>query len=386
MTRRQLRFGIIGSGLMGKELASAMARWCHLTDTEVEPVVVGLCGRNPAHFNWFTRNIQTLTMTSTDYRQLLGSPEIDAIYCAVPHHLHQQLYVDTIAAGKHLLGEKPFGIDQQANAAILDAMTSHSEVVVRCSSQFPFFPGAQRIVQYAREGRFGDILEVESGFLHASDLDPTKPINWKRMLETNGAYGCMGDLGMHALHIPLRLGWVPANVRAILSNVVSERPDAQGQPVPCETWDNATLFCEVPSTQGAFPLTIKTQRIAPGEMNTWYLTVKGTRLSARFSTKYPKTLETMPYTLGEAQSWHVEDLGYRPVYPSITGSIFEFGFGDAIQQMLAAFCDQVAHGPTYAPAFGCATPEETRAHHAILTAALESHRLRQVVSLEQVTA
>ncbi|WP_261807696.1 Gfo/Idh/MocA family oxidoreductase [Paenibacillus sp. N3.4] len=41
----------------------------------------------------------------------MADDEIDAIYCAVPHHLHEQIYIDIIKAGKHLLGEKPFGID-----------------------------------------------------------------------------------------------------------------------------------------------------------------------------------------------------------------------------------------------------------------------------------
>ena len=74
---------------------------------------------------------------------------------------------------------------------------------------------------------FGQILEVNSGFLHSSDLDFNKPINWKRMLKFNGEYGCMGDLGMHACHMPFRAGWIPKNVRAILSNVVKERPDGK---------------------------------------------------------------------------------------------------------------------------------------------------------------
>ena len=97
-------------------------------------------------------------------------------------------------------------------------------MLVRCSSELPFYPGGQAVVRWIAEGRAGRILEVRSLFLHSSDLDPGKPINWKRVAATNGAYGCMGDLGMHALHIPLRAGWEPANVRAILSNVLPGAP------------------------------------------------------------------------------------------------------------------------------------------------------------------
>src|SRR5690606_30141884 len=198
--RRKIRFGIIGLGLMGRELASATARWCHLLDLDFEPEITAICDTNPALFSWFEDNFDTIRVRSSDYRDLLDSSEVDAIYCAVPHNLHAQLYRDIIAAGKHLLGEKPFGIDLRANEEILDAVNAHPNVVVACSSEFPFFPAAQRIMRYITENRFGTIIEVETGLLHSSDLDPNKKINWKRMIELNGEYGCMGDLGMHALH------------------------------------------------------------------------------------------------------------------------------------------------------------------------------------------
>ena len=70
---------------------------------------------------------------------------------------------------------------------------------------------------------------MESGLWHSSDLDPNKPINWKRIVQFNGEYGCLGDLGMHPLHLPLRFGWLPANLRALLSKIITERPDGKGR-------------------------------------------------------------------------------------------------------------------------------------------------------------
>jgi hypothetical protein len=62
--------------------------------------------------------------------------------------------------------------------------------------------------------------------------------------------------------------------------------------------------------------------------------------------------------------------------PAITGSIFEFGFTDSILQMWAAFLLELDAGTP--KIFGCFTPEETRLSHALLTAALDSHRKRSV--------
>jgi len=386
---KQIRFGLIGCGLMGREFASAVARWCHLPDMPARPELVAICDlfdSNHADLaQWYRDNFSSLGQVTNDYKELLANPEVEAVYCAVPHHLHQEFYCAAVQAGKHLMGEKPFGIDQPANRIILAALGRHPELVVRCSSEFPFFPPAQRIGDMIERGAFGQVLEVNCGFLHCSDLDPHKPLNWKRQVEFNGEYGCLGDLGMHVCHIPFRAGWRPRNVRAILSKIVTERPDGKGGVTPCRTWDNATLFCEAENRAGgtAFPLTIKTQRIAPGEKNNWYLEIYGTKVSARFSTRNPRRLELLEYRGGE-QSWQQVDMGQETAFKTITGAIFEFGFSDAVLQMWAAFVYELVKGGRRRLFSGCVTPEETALSHELFTAALESHRRGQVISLGQV--
>ncbi|MBN2377754.1 MAG: Gfo/Idh/MocA family oxidoreductase [Sedimentisphaerales bacterium] len=379
---RTVRFGLIGCGLMGREFASAGARWCHLPEMDVRPEIVAICDKNEKMLCWFRNNFSTIGQVTDDYRELLANSEVEAVYIAIPHHLHEEFYCAAIRAGKHLMGEKPFGIDKAANEVINATIKKHPEVFVRCSSEFPFIPGLQRIGDMIEQKRFGTILEVNSGFLHCSDLDPNKPINWKRLVEYNGAYGCMGDLGMHPCHMPFRAGWYPKNVRAILSNVITERPDGKGNMVPCETWDNATLFCEAQDrdTQKSFPLTIKTQRIAPGEKDTWYFEVLGTQASVRFSTKNSNHLEVMEYSGGE-QVWQKIDMGHETAFKSITGGIFEFGFSDAILQMWAAFLYELAHGALPKKFAGCITPEEVAYSHRLFAAALESHYNASTVAI-----
>ncbi|MER3412120.1 MAG: gfo/Idh/MocA family oxidoreductase, partial [Thermoleophilia bacterium] len=283
---------------------------------------------------------------------------------------------------KHLLGEKPFGIDLAANRAINEAITARPELLVRCSSELPFYPGGQEVARFLRERRFGRVIEVRAAFLHSSDLDPGKPINWKRQRRFNGEYGVMGDLGLHALHLPLRAGWRPRNVRAILSDIVKKRPDGRGGMVACDTWDNAVLLCECEDGGERFPLRVEMKRIAPGETNTWTIEIDGTRASIAYSTKLPKTLRLLEYASGRPQAWQHIDLGSRSAYAHATGAIFEFGFSDAILQMWAAFLDELAHGRAdMLQPFHCATPEEARATHLLFTAALESQRTASVVAL-----
>ncbi|MCE5250554.1 Gfo/Idh/MocA family oxidoreductase [bacterium] len=383
---KTIRFGVIGLGLMGREFASAASRWCHLTDMEIKPEIISLCDRTVSESvtGWFTSNFPSVRQVTDDYNEVLGNPDIEAVYIAVPHHLHEEIYTAAIESGKHFLGEKPFGIDKKANDTIIDMLEKHPGVFARCSSEFPFFPAVQKIGEMIENKAFGTIIEVESGFLHSTDLDPDKPINWKRMIEFNGLYGCMGDLGMHACHVPFRAGWTPINVRVILSDIVKERPDGRGGVAPCRTWDNATLFCETADNESGdtFPWTIKTYRIAPGEKNTWYIRILGTKASAGFTTKAPKLLRYLDYSAGE-QAWTDIETGYESAFKTITGSIFEFGFTDSILQMWAAFLYELDNGKPKKRFAGCVTPEETALSHSLFTAAIESQETGETISLSR---
>ena len=118
MPERVVGLGIIGAGLMGRELASAVARWVHLDDLGVRPRLVHVADIDASMLSWY-RRLDSPPRGSTDYHELLADQAVDAVYCAVPHHLHERILIDVLHAGKHLLGEKPFGVDLKAAEAIM---------------------------------------------------------------------------------------------------------------------------------------------------------------------------------------------------------------------------------------------------------------------------
>lgn len=363
-----IRVGVIGAGLMGREVASAFGRWFALLDCPVRPELVAVCDVNAAALDWF-RQVPTVRHFLTDYRALLALEEIDVVYVAVPHHLHETLYVDVLRAGKDLFAEKPFGIDLAAARRIRDE-AARLQRFVRVSSEFPFLPGVQRAIEVIRSGELGRLLDVRNSFLHSSDLDPTKPINWKRQTQFCGEAGVMNDLGLHAAHVPLRLGWKPVSVYAQLSKIYSERPDGKGGRAKCDTWDNAAVHANVQVEGSVVPMTLEMKRLAPTETNTWLLEVLGTEGGVRFSTKEPKTF--WRFRRQPEQRWEKVDLGFSMPFKTITGGIFEPGFPDLLQQMWAAFLAERAG--KLGKRFGCATPDEAVSQHEIWTAALKSHR------------
>src|SRR3954468_10622099 len=147
MSKAKMRVGIIGGGLMGREAASAFGRWFALEDFPVQAQLTAVCDLQPKLLDWF-RQVPSVRLLTADHRELLASPDVDVVYVAVPHHLHEALYLDVLRAGKDLLAEKPFGIDLGAARRIRDEAKRLNRFV-RVSSEFPFLPGVQRIQQLA---------------------------------------------------------------------------------------------------------------------------------------------------------------------------------------------------------------------------------------------
>lgn len=370
--RDRVRVGVIGGGLMGREVASAFGRWFAITDSQVSPELVAVADLSQVALDWF-KAVPSVTLLTQDYAELLADESIDVVYVAVPHNLHERVYRDVLEAGKDLLAEKPFGIDL-ASAERIAAAVEASGQFVRCSSEFPYFPGAQRVFEAAASGGLGRILEVRCSFQHSSDLDPSKAANWKRRSETCGAIGVMGDLGMHVCHMPFRLGWRPRSVYAQLQKGYAERPGGH-----CDTWDNALLHTWVGMNGEDVPMRLEMKRMAPGETDSWSFEVLATDGGARFSTKQPRTL--WQFSRGAEQEWRRTDLGFGTPFKTITGGIFEPGFPDVLMQMWAAYFAERAG--VLGNRFACATPAEAVASHRLFAAALESQLNSTVVDLAQ---
>ena len=238
-----VRVAVIGAGLMGREVASAFGRWFALTDCAVRPELTAVCDVNASALDWF-RQVPTVRHFESDHRALLSRPDIDVVYVAVPHDRHEALYLDVLRSGRDLFAEKPFGIDLAAARRIRDEAVRLGRFV-RVSSEFPFLPGARRAFALAQSGSLGRIIEVRAAFLHSSDLNPEKPINWKRQSAHCGEAGVMNDLGLHVAHIPLRLGWKPLRVpptTACQEDLPSSAPTAGAAYSP-RAWTRGTMRC-----------------------------------------------------------------------------------------------------------------------------------------------
>jgi predicted dehydrogenase len=93
------------AGLLGHEAASCFGRWFALQGFPVRAELTAACDLREDLLEWFGQ-VPTVQLRTKDHTELLASENVDVVYVAVPHHLHEKLYCDVLAAGKDLLAEK----------------------------------------------------------------------------------------------------------------------------------------------------------------------------------------------------------------------------------------------------------------------------------------
>ena len=126
------------------------------------------------------------------YEALLNDSSIDAIYNALPNHLHVEWTVKALNAGKHVLCEKPLGIRASQTQAIVEARDRSQKQVIE-AFMVRHHPQWHRARELVRAGRIGTVRNIQSAFLFTV-LDPN---NVRNQAELGG--GALYDVGCYPL-------------------------------------------------------------------------------------------------------------------------------------------------------------------------------------------
>ena len=243
----------------------------------------------------------------TTGRRLLEDPDIDVLYLAVPHDLHEQLYLDAIAAGKDFLGEKPFGIDLAAGRADRGGGRGIAAFVrvLQRAAVLPRRPAGRR--RWSAAALLGELIEVRTGSCTPRTSTAPSRSTGSARPRSAASIGVMGDLGMHAAHVPLRLGWRPAT-RSTRCSTTSCATAPARTASRCPATPGTTPCCPDRRDAGRrFPLTLwETKRIAPARCNTWCFEALGMDGGVEFSTASPQVFKRFAVRDGE-QAWaHIQ--------------------------------------------------------------------------------
>lgn len=269
---KPLRFGLIGSGYMGRAHAIALHSAAAAFGPDYAVECVTLADATPEKAREAAQTFGFAAGTA-DWRALVADPGIDVVDICTPNYLHADMALAAIAAGKHVYCEKPLALDLQQSRAIVEAAR---RVKVRNVIGFNYI--CNPMVQVAREmiaaGELGEIVGFRGSYLEDYMGDPGVPYSWRCQRKLAGA-GALADLGSHLINMGHFLLGPIARVNANLQTVIAQRVDrASGERRPVENEDMVQALIEFSSGVCG---TMEISRIATGYKCGLAVEVHGTR-------------------------------------------------------------------------------------------------------------
>jgi predicted dehydrogenase len=149
-----MRIGILGAAAIAPNALITPAR-------EVDGVeVTAVAARDPAAAQSYAVR-HGIAHVFASYDALLADPDVDAVYIPLPNGLHGHWTSQALAAGKHVLCEKPFTANAD-EAAVVAAQAQTSGLVVMEAFHWRYHPSAQRMVDILRAGEIGELTHIEA--------------------------------------------------------------------------------------------------------------------------------------------------------------------------------------------------------------------------------
>ncbi|MEV8592839.1 Gfo/Idh/MocA family oxidoreductase [Streptomyces sp. NPDC052012] len=311
-----LRVGMVGYAFMGAAHSQGWRTAGRVFDLPLSPELAVICGRN-ADAVHAAADRHGWAATETDWRALVERDDVDLVDICTPGDSHAEIALAALAAGKHVLCEKPLAntvaeAEAMARAAEEAAARGRLAMVGFNYRRVPATALARRMVA---EGRIGTLRHVRVTYLQDWLVDPQFPLTWRLRREQAGS-GSLGDLGAHIIDLAQYVaGEHIAGVSALTETFVKERPlptapssglaavSAAGTgPV---TVDDAAVFT-ARFTSGALA-SFEATRYATGRKNALRLELNGERGSLAFDLE---RLNELSYHDGTEPGTHA---GFRRI-------------------------------------------------------------------------
>jgi predicted dehydrogenase len=158
----------------------------------------------------------------TSWQAIAENPAIDVVSVVVANSLHREIVEGLVAAGKHVLCEKPLS-DNLEDARAMSDLARSADTVVRIGFTFRRAPGVAALRELVTSGALGRVLHVDGRYWCDYASDPMGPISW-RYKGAPGS-GALADIGSHVAYLIEFLG---GNVQEVsggrFTTAITERP------------------------------------------------------------------------------------------------------------------------------------------------------------------
>jgi predicted dehydrogenase len=283
-----MRAAIIGAGFSGRVHARAL-RLLGVTLT-------GVVASTPASSEAAARELGADRIFH-DAATLIQHPQVDVVHICTPNHLHRRLAELAMAAGKHVVCEKPLGVTG-ADAAVLTERAREAGVVAAVPFAYRYHPMAREARARALSGALGRVHLVHGSYLQDWLLS-TSDGGWRVDASLGGQSRAFADIGSHWCDLAewatgQRITELVATTETVLPRrAVAVGPTfARSAPAAPEelrevvTEDVACLLFRTESTLG----TLTVSQVSPGRKNRLWIEIDGSEAGVVFDQEQPESL------------------------------------------------------------------------------------------------
>lgn len=178
---------VAGAGFIGPVHVEALRR--------AGVTVRGIAGANPAEGHRAAADLG-LSVGYDSYDDLLRDPAVESVHLATPNKTHRDMASAALAAGKHVVCEKPLAMTSAETAQLVALSQQHPTQVAAVNYSNRFYPLMHHARDVVRSGGIGTVYSVRGGYMQDWLLYDTD-WNWRLLPEEGGDLRAIGDIGTH---------------------------------------------------------------------------------------------------------------------------------------------------------------------------------------------
>lgn len=359
----ELRVAMIGHGFMGAAHSVGWRQAPAAFDLPLSPRMAVLVGRDADKTASAARK-WGWDETSTDWRAVIARDDIDVIDIVTPGESHAEIAIAALAAGKHVLCEKPLANTVEEAEAMERAAQDAAAHGIHAMVGFTYrrVPAVTLMRDMIAAGRVGTVRQVRASYRQDWLADPESPMTWRLDKDRAGS-GSLGDIGAHIIDMTQFVtGQSLTQVSAVLETLVDERP-LLGESVGLSgtastergkvTVDDVALFTG--RLESGTLATFEATRFATGRKNALDIEISGDAGALHWNLEDMNVLEFYDATQPTGEQGFTRILVTEPEHPYLagwwpTGHMlgYEHGFSHQAKDFVEAIASGSAPHPTFA--------------------------------------
>ena len=221
---KTFRVGLIGYRFMGRAHSNAWRQAPKFFNLKANVELHTICGRN-------AQNVQAARAqlgwqhAATDWHEIVESPLIDIVDISTPTFSHAEIAIEAAKNGKHVLCEKPLGLNLKQCEQMF-AAANKAKVVHMVCHNYRRIPAVVLAKKMIAEGTLGRIYHFRARYAQDRLADPEFPLDWRLQKETSGS-GVHSDINSHIIDLARYLVGEFKEVCGIVNTFIPERPLAE---------------------------------------------------------------------------------------------------------------------------------------------------------------